>query len=61
MLGEDAADERATALGELDIDDTAVARAGHAAHQAALLGTIDGGGNHAHGNLPPQCLGVVCN
>jgi hypothetical protein len=27
----------------------------------AIAGTIDGGGNHAHRNLPPQCLGVVCH
>jgi parallel beta-helix repeat protein len=27
----------------------------------AIAGTIDGGGNRAHGNLPPQCLGVTCH
>ncbi|MDQ1519485.1 MAG: hypothetical protein QOI55_558 [Actinomycetota bacterium] len=26
----------------------------------AVAGTTDGGGNHAHRNLPPQCLGVAC-
>jgi hypothetical protein len=27
----------------------------------AVAGTTDGGGNHAHRNQPPQCLGVVCH
>jgi hypothetical protein len=27
----------------------------------AIHGTIDGGGNHAHGNLPPQCVGISCH
>jgi hypothetical protein len=27
----------------------------------AVTGTTDGGGNHAHRNQPPQCLGVVCH
>jgi nitrous oxidase accessory protein NosD len=35
---------------------------GNGAHGInAIHGTIDGGGNHAHGNLPPQCVGITCH
>jgi parallel beta-helix repeat protein len=38
-----------------------VANANHAHGIDAVAGTIDGGGNIAHGNTPPpDCLGVVC-
>jgi hypothetical protein len=35
---------------------------GNGAHGInAIHGTIDGGGNHARGNLPPQCVGITCH